>query len=158
MHPAEQVWSDPDMCSLSLLTRGFLVFLVHPTFYSMLLQLCPLTASSTGQNFVIVHSLFLLNPFILASLCLLFAWARGLRSAGSEIRSLLLCHFLYKKEFWTPQTQSRWWEFNLPFLVSCTNHLLCMSWSWRQRQTHTYGLWGVPQLMTYYLKYVINSS
>lgn len=36
MRPAEQVWSDPDVASLSTHSRFFRV-LVHPTFYSMLL-------------------------------------------------------------------------------------------------------------------------
>ena len=136
MCPAKQVWSDPDVTAFSSHSGGFFPFffffcaLVHPTFYLRLLTLCSLTLSFTGC-YLIVYSFFILNHYILTSVYLLFAWAIGLKSGGSEVHSLPPYSFLHRREFWTPQMQPQWLHFQISYplhvLVMCQRHFVVLA-------------------------------
>lgn len=96
MRPAEQVWSDPDVASLSTHSRFFLCFgPFHFLLHASLALPSPCKLHRIELRYCSL--IFLLNCFILSSVYLLFAWARGLRRGGSEVCSLPLCRFSLPK-------------------------------------------------------------
>lgn len=83
---------------------------VHPNFYFMPLQLCSLTVSSTGCNYLIVHSFFIESFY--SAICV-FPVCLDNRSLRVEVRKSIvsLCSFLERNDSGLHTCR----EFNFPF-------------------------------------------